>query len=227
MQTQPAESLDAVLGRFQAWAGSCEVSEETRGVRELTEEEALRSNRYRWKGIGNASTKKDQREKSASAPVKRETASKARAAANAAKVVPSRAEPARKVFTSPKRAAKPAPQFRQILADALPSAQFGIPAEAAVLRPIALSIRLAPAERTLIKTRAAAAGVSASTYVRQCALEREQLWEQVRDALAAMERGPTTAFQSPETALFRMQGFFTRIVRRLFPKKRLALALRA
>ncbi len=51
--TQSAESLDAVLGRFQAWSDSRNTdSHKTRdmtdGIRELSYEDALQSSPYRW-----------------------------------------------------------------------------------------------------------------------------------------------------------------------------------
>src|SRR6185437_2856587 len=49
MATQPVEDIDAVLGRFQAWTGAREATGMKAGVRELSDEEALASGRYRWK----------------------------------------------------------------------------------------------------------------------------------------------------------------------------------
>ena len=43
MQTQSIENIDAVLGRFQAWAGASNAAETKPGIRELSYEEALRS----------------------------------------------------------------------------------------------------------------------------------------------------------------------------------------
>src|SRR5271166_573673 len=54
-----AESLDAVLGRFQAWSNSCKTDSRktkdmTDGIRELSYEDALQSSRYRWQARAEA-----------------------------------------------------------------------------------------------------------------------------------------------------------------------------
>lgn len=120
------------------------------------------------------------------------------------------------------------PEFREALASAIfPSEIVAQPVE--MTRQVAISIRLAPSERALIKTRAAEAGITASAYIRQCALEVEQLREQVRSAVAAIERGvalpaSVAALVSPPAPA---HGFFARIHRRFFPSRAPALALRA
>src|ERR1700739_3327756 len=57
MHTQPVEDIDAVIGRFQAWAGARSAPEAKPGIRELSYEEALQSRRYRWKGGKTAPVK--------------------------------------------------------------------------------------------------------------------------------------------------------------------------
>ncbi|HEX5236489.1 MAG TPA: hypothetical protein VFW25_14315 [Silvibacterium sp.] len=232
MQTQPAEDLNAVLGRFQAWAGSRAAAGGTRGVRELTEEQALRSNRYRWKGIGNVSAKKKLDEKAAAAPavasVKREAADRVRPGRHAAKADPVRQEAAKNIARGSKSKVKSAPEFGEALAEAVRPAELAVavqPSDAG--RPIAISVRMAPAERALIKRRATEAGITTSAYIRQCALEVEQLRSQVRDAFAVMEHADLTRFRFPGLALFPIRKFFLRIARRIFPRKRKVLALKA
>ena len=236
MQTQPLENIDAVLGRFQAWAGSSNAAETKPGIRELSYDEALKSRRYHWKaadktpakkkmtaelGVSPAAAPKPQPEQPKTAPAKvrdtkQRTTKQVRAENHAAK-----AEPA--VKTTVKAVAKP--QFREVLAETVRPPEV-IPAVAQPLelsRQVAISIRLAPAERALIRTRAAEAGISASAYIRQCALEVEQLRAQVQHALAAMERKAPASIPTPVAE----SGFFLRFIQRIFPGRNTALALRA
>jgi hypothetical protein len=55
-------------------------------------------------------------------------------------------------------------------------------------RQVSMSLRVAASEQALIKVRAAEAGVSASAYLRQCALEVEILRGQVQQFLAVSSR---------------------------------------
>ena len=244
MQTQPVEDIDAVLGRFQAWAGSRNAGEAKAGIRELSYEEALRSRRYRWKGEDSSSAKKKlgpkpgpepgvvpvaapdvapkaQTERVKTAPAKardakRRAAKQVRAGNHVAKTAsPAKVEPAAKT--------KSAPEFREALANAVRPAEVIVSAQPVELaRQVAISIRLAPSERALVKTRAAEAGISASAYIRQCTLEVEQLRAQVQQALAAMERGQASV-PAPVSA----PGFFARWVRKIFSGRSAPLALRA
>ncbi len=56
--TRSAESLDAVLGLFQAWSDSRNTDSHnkdmTDGIRELSYEDALQSSRYRWQARAEA-----------------------------------------------------------------------------------------------------------------------------------------------------------------------------
>jgi hypothetical protein len=119
--------------------------------------------------------------------------------------------------------AQAAAEFQEALAEAVrPAEALAVAQPVELSRQIAISVRLAPAERALIRTRAAEAGISASAYIRQCALEVEQLRAQVREAIAAMERRGAV---SPRAAI-RGPGFFSRIALRLFLKREPVLALR-
>lgn len=208
MQTQPVEEIEAVLGRFQAWAGTQGRTKTNRGIRELSYDEALGSSRYRWPGANRPSTKKKQ------APEPPVAKSETRAAT----------QPRRKTQPKAKIAAndRAKPTFREVLEEAVkPVPVVAAPAEPTELgRQVAISIRLAPAERAIIKTRAAEAGITASAYIRQCALEMEQLRTQVREAVARMERRVAVPSTTPKL------GFFARCLRRLFHRRSPSLALR-
>jgi hypothetical protein len=108
------------------------------------------------------------------------------------------------------------------LANAIHPAEVNAPVRPLHVRHVAISVRLDAAERALIKTRAAEAGITASAYIRQCALEVEQLRSQVQQAIAAMER----ASPSPQDSA-REPGLFARFTRRFFPRREPVLALRA
>lgn len=253
MATQPIENIEAVLGRFQAWAGTRNAAEVGTGIREVPYEEALASSRYRWKGAGANSAKKaaGRPEKTSIAPAKTEPDKKRRAAK------PARGREERKVtreaktetakVASPSRptvgnhgiAAKSAaprrnitaaePEFREALAAAIGPAEVVVARPVELSRQVAISIRLAASERALIKKRAAEAGITTSAYIRQCALEVEQLREQVRSAVAAMERGVALPASISELASTPAPaaGFFARMRRRFFPRSTPALAWRA
>jgi len=240
MQTQPVEDIDAVLGRFLAWTGSRNAAEAKPGIRELSYEEALQSRRYRWKAGGEASAKKKQGAQpgltpvavpaatSKQEPVRQKTAPvKARTKQGTAQRVHSRERAAKAVPVARSAAADKAerkPEFREVLAETIRPTEVMVAAQPVELaRQVAISIRLAPAERALIKTRAAEAGITASAYIRQCALEVEQLRAQVQQTLAAMERKAPASIPAPAAS----PGLFARIVRRFFPGTAQALALRA
>lgn len=246
MATQPIENIEAVLGRFQAWAGTRNAVELRPGIREIPYEEALASGRYRWKGVGANSAKKaaakpqparvsaasvnaeaDRKQRTAK-PVRgrervREHAKTAREAkaGTAARVVPDTRGggnrcAARKAATPGKnRAAEPA--FREALTTAIRPAEV-VARPLDLTRQAAISIRLASSERALIKTRAAEAGITASAYVRQCAVEVEQLREQVRSAIAAVERGVAlpASVSAPASAPAPAPGLLGRMRRRFF-----------
>lgn len=238
MQTQPVNDIEAVLGRFQAWAGVRNAVEAKTGIRELSEEEALRSNRYRWKGahhnatlketdvdLGGAAEPAPERVKAGDG--KRDIAKKAIARKGAVKRVAAtgsetrKGEPALRTASAAKKT-KAAPEFRETLAEAVrPAEVLAVAQSVEVSRQLGISVRLSPAERALIRTRAAEAGISASAYIRQCALEVEQLRAQVRQAIAAMERGGAAQTAAPAP------GIFVSLVRRFFPRREPTLALRA
>lgn len=241
MRMQSVEEIDVVLGRFQAWAGSPVAVDAKPGIRELSEEEALRSSRYRWKGSErppskNAASAASSFEHSAArlpSELRKGTAArKAAAGKNSARRIAKDTVGAVKSRASSKAAHVPnrenqiAPEFRDVLASAVRPAKASLPAslEAQPLegvRHVAISVRLDAAERALIKTRAAEAGITTSAYIRQCALEVEQMRAQVQQVIAAMERS------APVQGAVRAPGFFGRLARRFFPRREPVLALRA
>lgn len=266
MHTQPVEDIDAVLGRFQAWAGMPNAIEVKPGIRELSYDEALQSSRSRRQGPDKAAAKIRSGSEKAAAPVATPAASaelkrgktppvrlgdtrrgdaggadaqshndrsrdagrtavkKRQARTHADRVAPAR----RADSTSPARTAggEGRPAFGEVLAETVRTAAIRAPQPAEIARLAALSIRLAPAERALIQTRAAEAGVTASAYMRQCVLEVEQMRAEFRRRLTALECEAATA--SPASvAPISVPGFFARLAQRVFPRRSHALALRA
>src|SRR6185437_15153472 len=235
MATQPVEDIDAVLGRFQAWTGAREATGMKAGVRELSDEEALASGRYRWKPERAGTAKNAAAQPRTTPAVSPQISPREREKTAAAKIpepksrvarqknhVPSRAQSPK---PSPRKEEKAQPAFREVLAEAVKPAEVLVKAQPVELsRQVAISIRLAPSERAMIKTRAAEAGITASAYIRQCALEVEQLREQVRQAVAAMDRGgpaSSVATSAPP------RGFLGWMARKFLPRRSPALALRA
>ena len=233
MQTQPTEDIETVLGRFQAWAGARNAVEAKPGVRELSYEEALQSSRYRWKGANARPRKSSRTETGDGSSATPDTASQQKPTrAETAPVKDHDAKPkASRGEDSKGRATKASlrtvnlsiakeapdanPRFREVLAEAVRPAQVVVAAQpVGMARHTAISIRLAPAERALIRTRAAEAGISASAYMRQCALEVEHLRTQVKQALAAMERNAPAPIQAP--APVPSPGFFARLAQKIF-----------
>lgn len=239
MATQPVEDIDAVLGRFQAWTGSREVSDAKAGIREISAEEALASGRYRWKPVRAGSAKNATPVVPAKAApiVSPDLPARERGKTAAAKTPEPKSRIAKRKNHAASRARSQArssprektqPVFGEVLAEAVKPAEVIVKAQPVELpRQIAISIRLAPSERALIKTRAAEAGITASAYIRQCALEVEQLREQVRQAVAVMERGRQSTSAAQIVTSAPASGFWGWMARRFLPRKTPALALRA
>jgi hypothetical protein len=188
----PVEDIEAVLGRFQAWTDThhrkprqthSRAEEKARnaapvksgedGLREISYEEALKAVRHRRTPMVH------------SVPV---TAPRKEGVTPAA--------PVQTVETrGGLESSQPTqPDFRQALAASLadsgivvcgPAIEVSAPQPAAALalariaRPAVVSVRLAMDERERFKMRAAEAGLSVSAYMRECALEVEQLRAQV------------------------------------------------
>jgi hypothetical protein len=255
----PAEDIETVLGRFQAWTEAhhrktgtpeprsaeklrraASAKREDPGLREISYEEALKAVKTRR----------------APAAPKKAVAPPLRKPAPAAEI-PAHAEVAQpKTTTLPKIAlpktttpAKepirpqthpriypqtPRPDFRQALARSMtipsaalqtysrPSASALVPALAAA-RPAVVSVRLAPEERDQMRDRAAEAGLSISAYVRQCALEVEELREQVRQ----MAETAVSRAAAPPAAISPAPGFWNWVRRRFSRPSAPGLVLRA
>ena len=245
MATQPVEDIEAVLGRFQAWTGTREAAGVKAGIREMSDEEALASGRYRWRPERTGTVKPaaapvqpSVSPVSPSAPVRgrtkaaatKETSQKPSVRKQQKNRAAAREEPQTRSSARTKEETRPA--FREVLAEAVEPAKPATQAQVIVKpqpvelsRQVAISIRLAPSERALIKARATEAGITASAYIRQCALEVEQLREQVRQAVASMECGTTPTGQVVASTPAR--GFWGWMVRKFLPRRSPALALRA
>jgi plasmid stability protein len=126
------------------------------------------------------------------------------------------------------------PEFRAVLAETvLPDApQTALAKTRAATgepeRQLSMTLRVAASEQALIKIRAAEAGISASAYLRQCALEVEQLRAQVKLALDIIERNATLPSSGGKLSLQQAPvGFFTRVRQAFFGGRSTALSLRA
>lgn len=244
---QQAENIEAVLGRFQAWAKTRKKSDLGDGVRELSYEEALRSSRFRWQPYA------DETSVPAKTGLAKEPAVRARTDnVPATDDIPERPRPKRVVPAVPggkKKTAVPSTgksgararsareaEFREVLAAHVKAPVKQMEPEAVLARAepvdagrqVSLSVRFAASERALIKTRAAEAGIPVSAYLRQCALEVEQLREQVQLTLAALEREMMQARLGRDESRREASapGFFARIKRRFFGGASGRLALR-
>jgi hypothetical protein len=97
-------------------------------------------------------------------------------------------------------------------------------------RQVSMSLRVAASEQAMIRRRAAEAGVSASAYLRQCALEVEILRAQVqgymaaaaaRNHIAEFEEAPRMALPAPQ------EGWFSRWQRKIWGPRTAQLSLKA
>jgi hypothetical protein len=280
---KPADDIEAVLGRFQAWSDfrrpKTPAEDMIDGVRELSYEEALQSSRSRWQARTEsprnnpnqsfvASPEPEPQLEQPPLPIQETFRIDAAFAKYAAfddealapdTVTRSSASESGPDAESPAGTKSPAspPVFGTVLAEAIspdtspspdisprpnpnPSPDPGPlalvwPVPARSERQVSMSLRVAASEQALIKARAAEAGLSASAYLRQCALEVEKLRAQVHHTLAALERGPgqtldqnairSLAAGSPPIQMS-PPGFLTRLRQRFFGKSA-PLGLRA
>jgi hypothetical protein len=219
--TSSGEDIDDVLGRFHAWANAHKASPKTSdmidGVRELSYEEALQSSRRRWQTHNSSPSPSACSEKSA-------------AEFNDDAIAPDTltlntgTEPSGSASIS---AGEPLlASFGTILSEAVSadvdSGPLALvwPAANKSERQVSMSLRVAASEHALIKARAAEAGLSASAYLRQCALEVEKLRAQVHHTLALIEqRSSQNPGQSLRPAAPPFQparpGIFFRLCRRI------------
>lgn len=184
MSTQPPiEDINAVVNRFQAWAGT-----QKNGVRELTYDEAIRHVRRRER-IAKSLPKIEE-----PAPGKAQSA-KHRKAAKSGKST-KRIAAKRRQSKAPRKAdaiaALDPPAFHQVLAEKVSILPAAASQELAVVerKTIALSLRISLSEHALLKKRAAEAGISVSSYLRNCVLEVEELRARADHLPAAKEALP-------------------------------------
>lgn len=217
MSTQPPiEDINAVVNRFQAWAGA-----QKNGVRELTYDEAIRQVRRRER-IAESSPKIEE----PPAPVEPQSA-KHRKAAKSGKSTKRVAANRRQPRVPRKADAIAAPEplaFHQVLAEKvsiLPGAASQELAIAERKKTTALSLRISLAEHVLLKKRAAEAGLSVSSYLRNCVFEVEELRARGDHPLAAKEALPLPNSRMATTD--RLARFFMR----MFGGRKSAFSLRA
>lgn len=232
MQAQtPVEDINAVIDRFQAWAGAQTANKPKNGVRELSYEEALKTNRYRhtaYAGLPELPEKPDpekpykERQPMSPKAAKTEKAGPAKASRPERKATNQAA--VRRTASKPSIEQEQAPRkFRQVLAESLAL----LPAKnrnslAIAPRQASLTVRVTAAEQALIKTRADEANLSVSAYLRQCAFEVEQLRAQVEQAITTMPQRKASLQPAPAST----PGFLARLTRRFFGRKTNPLARR-
>jgi hypothetical protein len=224
MNTQaPVEDIHAIVGRFQAWAGTQTAPSHRDEVRELTYEEAIKASRHRSSSSRAATVSPLSAVKAAPLPEHKEPAKpKKRKTQQQKQRTKTKRVSHREVNLVAPPEGKPA--FRQVLSESIAALPVVVPQSAAIAqRAASLSIRVSAKEQALIKARAAEAGLTVSAYLRQCALEVELLRAQLQQALAARPQHfmPT---QLPSVAA---PGLFARLGRWFFGRRTPALAVRA
>jgi hypothetical protein len=221
MSTQPPiEDINAIVNRFQAWAGAQAPARSRDGVRELTYDEAIRSRRPRSSSeVPSPETKKSARDLSVNAKAgTTRTAAKPKKRVAAPRHVRDAPRP---VQTKPAVAAA-TPAFRQVLAEKVAILPAAAPQELAIeRRTTALSLRISLTEHELLKRRAAEANLSVSCYLRNCVFEVEDL----RARLATAVAEPKLIQVQPSARISTFTSCF-RFVRQLFFRKTTSLAVR-
>jgi hypothetical protein len=223
----PAEDIQAVLGRFQAWTAANHpanrgaqppadekapraakrrsAKNKVEGLREVSYEEALQTAQPRRKASTGAVLRKAAeipRKAAEPLPLKRESAR--------AQTPEKQREQARCSTVEAVSA-----DFRQALAQSIAvrvSALQPATADAivSVARSSVLSVRFAAAEREQITARATEAGLSTSAYIRRCAIEVEQLRSQVKQLVDATRCSAT----APAAAIAPVPGIWHWLRRR-------------
>lgn len=203
-QQKPEENIEVVLGRFQAWKGAHETNAAKDGVRELSYEEAVGGSRYRLRKSAEiplvkpacATPSPDTAPASVTAPVRPRVKSRAAKARASEARVPSQAAKA----SAPKKT-RAQQSFGTVLAQSVAPAMSKLTrANGTRERQVAMSVRMAPSEQALIRLRAAAAGLSVSAYLRQCALDVEILRGQVQQFMTASALSRMAELAAPVAA---------------------------
>lgn len=229
LERETNDEIEAVLGRFQKWTAS--KRDESRadsmpmGVRELSYEEALASSRSRWTRHNHpaeppadaASPQSPLRTEPGVIPV----------AAPAVKPSPEPV-PRPEIVKEPEADAGVS-AFRSIITETVQprKAMKGtvLPKENSARSPqarqpdrlVKVTVRMAASEQALIRMRAAAAGLSAPAYLRQCAIEVEVLRAQVEQLMAAATRSRLAELTAPAPPPAIRDGWWTRWRRSLNP----------
>lgn len=267
---KPADDIEAVLGRFQAWSDFRRPKTPTPqnptddmidGVRELSYEEALQSSRSRWQArtespqdksaktfAANPGPESDPEPELEQPPLAVQEIIPGHTTYND-EALPSDTVSFSSAADSDSGIASPSSPsiFGTVLAEAIspdtrsktssghgssPGSSPGPlaliwPSPARIERQVSMSLRVAASEQALIKARAAEAGLSASAYLRQCALEVENLRAHVHHTLVALERGPhqtldQNAIRSlaagPPPIQVSPPGFLARLRQRIFDR---------
>lgn len=186
MSTQPPiEDINAIVNRFQAWAGAQPSSRAKDGVRELTYDEAIRRTQRRQR-FGKPLPKVED-----SAPFATQTTKHRKAAKSGKpkkKIVAKHQQP--KVPRKADAIAAPEPPaFHQVLAEKVSILPAAASNELTIAdrKTTALSLRISLVEHTLLKKRASEANLSVSSYLRNCVLEVEELRARVDHLLTVKE----------------------------------------
>jgi hypothetical protein len=187
-----AEDLDDVLGRFHAWAKTHKTAHKSKeiagGVREISCEEALDASRRRWQSHPSGPLVFTHNEKSETGRALEDDA-----------IAPDTVILSTGTQTAADRLVgieKPLPVsfgriFTETISTDISSGPLALvwPTAPKAERQVSMSFRVPVSEQALIKARAAEADLSVSAYVRQCALEVEELRACVRHTLALVEQG--------------------------------------
>ncbi|QNI31847.1 hypothetical protein H7849_22890 [Alloacidobacterium dinghuense] len=219
MSTQPPiEDINAIVSRFQEWAGTQASTRAKDGVRELTYDEAIRQRRPR--ASSEASSPKAEQPAPTSATNDNHRATGKSAAPK--KRIPARrnVKHAQSKDAKWSRVAEPVvvpapPEFRHVLADKVSAPSQELAMER---KTTALSLRVSTVEHALLKRRAEAENLSVSCYLRNCIFEVESLRAQLAATLAEQKQ-----MQSMQMFPF---ASWVRFVRRIFFRKTTALAIR-
>lgn len=228
-----ADDIEAVLSRFQAWTGSKtgaktgsrSKNDAGEGIREISYEEALRSSRHRWKMHTSELSEPEppEPEPSVVSPLDAEPGVVPIAAPEIVQAISSPVENEAATTARTRKAPLAEPSaasflsadfrpvdFRSTLARTVSSGETGLVRSRTEEhdRQVSMSLRVAASEQALIKLRAAEAGVSASAYLRKCALEVEQLRAQVSILLEISQSTRKAPTKEPQR--------FTEKLRRLF-----------
>ena len=228
---------EALESRRNRWRRTAPAAAKSSHVDELRDERGVTQLPAPGKFAGGTATRQPGSARRGATAAKHKATRKARSgnqmenAAHKSAANPASAPPAKQ--SAPlKRETQPAPavpsEFKEVLATAvLPAGVVATTKPVELARQTAISVRLAPVERALLRKRAAEAGITVSAYVRQCALDVEQLRAQVKQTLAALEQGAAAPGNAPEPPLVKKPELLTRLMRRFFAPQAPTVVLQA